>query len=94
MVERSPQILGSEEKATTTTFNTALTETASEILGNTTGRRNPGSLQIFLINATVALFLFTNGRGKSRAVALRFTKTYLPGSGVWVHQNLPTGAFS
>ena len=36
-----------------TTFNTAVTETASEILAkNNIRRKNPGSLQIFLICAT------------------------------------------
>ena len=35
-----------------TTFNTAVTETASEILGKHRQTRNPGSLEIFLICAT------------------------------------------
>ena len=35
-----------------TTFNTAVTETASEILGNILRRKNPGSLQKFLICST------------------------------------------
>ena len=35
-----------------TTFNTAVTETASEILGKHRQKRKPGSLQKFLICAT------------------------------------------
>ena len=35
-----------------TTFNTAVTETASEILANIVRRKNPGSLQKFLICVT------------------------------------------
>ena len=35
-----------------TTFNTAVTETVSEILANIVRRKNPGSLQKFLICAT------------------------------------------
>ena len=35
-----------------TTFTTAVTETASEILANIVRRKNPGSLQKFLICAT------------------------------------------
>ena len=34
------------------TFNTAVTETASEILGKHRQKKNPGSLQKFLICAT------------------------------------------
>ena len=35
-----------------TTFNTAVTETASEILGRHRQKKNPGSLQKFFICAT------------------------------------------
>ena len=35
-----------------TTFNTAVTETASEILGKHQQKKKPGSLQKFLICAT------------------------------------------
>ena len=35
-----------------TTFNTAVTETVSEILGKHSQKKNPGSLQKFLICAT------------------------------------------
>ena len=35
-----------------TTFNTAMTETASDILGKHRQKKNPGSLQKFLICAT------------------------------------------
>ena len=35
-----------------TTFNTAVTETANEILGNRRQKKKPGSLQKFLICAT------------------------------------------
>ena len=35
-----------------TTFNTAMTETASEILGKHRQKKKPGSLQKFLISAT------------------------------------------
>ena len=38
--------------STITTFNTAVTETASEILGKHRQKKNPGSLQKFLICAT------------------------------------------